>query len=100
MRREMRKTINGQPAEWTPEIEAAWLSVGVPHAASSNWFTARPYQDQYSRGSEREGFVYTARKEDGRGEVGVYCVEKIVPKPTERYINPRARWQSGPTKED
>jgi hypothetical protein len=60
-------SINGQPAEWTPAIWALWHThaddadpkyrVGDAHDA--NYFTSRPYVDQYNRGSREAGFTYT-----------------------------------------
>jgi hypothetical protein len=59
-------TINGQPAEWTAEIwqrwhtfadeaDPKWRDVTV---STANYFTPRPYVDEYNRGSHKAGFVY------------------------------------------
>lgn len=62
-------SINGKPAAWSPEILALWQaklagkdwSRPVTHA---NYFTPRPAVDEYNRGSDREGFVYTLAGRD------------------------------------
>lgn len=58
--------INGQPADWTPEIWQKWYTAAdwadpkltTLHVKSANYFTPRPYQHEYSRGSREEGFTY------------------------------------------
>jgi hypothetical protein len=63
----MQTTVNGKETDWTPEIWQKWytfadmadpkLSRGtVRHA---NYFTPRPYRNEYDRGSGEEGFVFT-----------------------------------------
>lgn len=59
----MTTLVNGQPAEWTLEIRAKWdavmLGVEDPTPVSgANYFTPRPYVDQYNRGSRTTGFTY------------------------------------------
>ncbi len=55
--------VNGKPAAWTPEIIAKWNGVvdGRPEGRviSANYYTPRPYVDEWNRGSSTEGFVYT-----------------------------------------
>jgi len=61
--------LNGEniPGGWPQEILDKWAPVAqeildrdpkavVTHA---NYFTPRPYQDEYCRGSRNEGFTYT-----------------------------------------
>ena len=64
----MTTSINGTPAEWTQEIWQLWYthveradpklydSHGLPHSA--NYFTPRPWKDQYDRGDRKEGFTF------------------------------------------
>ncbi len=59
----MITSINGQPAEWAAEIQAKWDAFVASCAKSfvvsrCNYFTPRPYVDQYNRGDSKEGFVY------------------------------------------
>lgn len=70
---DLETQINSQPAEWTEEIWKLWYTyvdhadrkmydrIGVPHQA--NYFTPRPYVDEYNRGSKTRGFVYTIGRE-------------------------------------
>lgn len=67
----MKTMVNGKDAEWTPEIWAKWHTFAddadpkykdAP-VSMSNYFTPRPYQDEYSRGSREEGFTYTRKRE-------------------------------------
>lgn len=68
--------INGTPAEWTPEIRAKWDALAEPAVSNEYgalvradhpaYFTPRPYRNEYDRGSDREGFTYTAYFERGR----------------------------------
>lgn len=67
----MRTMINGQEAQWTPEIskkflevEKSWKEFHGPEGwqvIDANYFTPRPYQDEYCRGSNDEGFTYTLK---------------------------------------
>lgn len=62
-------TINAQPAPWPAEIRAEWeqqwamLRERNPDAEldrlSVNYFTPRPYRNEYDRGSMTRGFVAT-----------------------------------------
>ena len=66
--REMETMINGQPATWTREIWEQWYTHveradpklydthGLPRSA--NYFTPRPWQDEYDRGDKKEGFSF------------------------------------------
>lgn len=58
----MHTTINGQDAEWTPEIEAAWEATeeGRPEGK----ITRANYYDATSRNAGK-GFVYTVTTGDG-----------------------------------
>jgi hypothetical protein len=71
----MHTTINGKPDAWGDGIRAKWaelwrdytetpagkgaLLTDVTHA---NYYTPRPYQDQYSTGSREEGFVWVIHR--------------------------------------
>lgn len=87
----MKTSINGSEADWTEAIRDRWDSTEADRPdgeiTSANWYTARPYQDEYSTGSTKEGFVYTARR--GYDHI-VYSCEWHVGKPNEAYIEPRA----------
>jgi hypothetical protein len=84
----MQKLINSKPvADWPPEVQALWDTLGLTGVSRANWFTARPDVDEYNRGSTREGFVYTIRV-PGRFGPDVRMVEWKVPKPSAPYILP------------
>lgn len=59
----MNTQINGKVAPWTPEIQAKWeaSAKGRPEGriTQANYFTPRPYVDEYNAGSSVEGFTYT-----------------------------------------
>ena len=61
----MRTSINGLEADWTPDIQAKWEAArdeSAPDAAEvvqANYFTPRPWRNEYDRGSPDEGFTYT-----------------------------------------
>ena len=65
----MRTMVNGKNADWTPEIFAKWHTFAdradpkffAGEVLDANYFTPRPYQDEYSRGSREEGFTFTVR---------------------------------------
>ena len=70
----MITSINGKPADWTPEIWQLWHTLAEkadPKAFDfakverANYYTPRPYVDQYNRGSEYEGFTYVVVGTDG-----------------------------------
>lgn len=66
----MKRQINAKVAEWTPEIQAFWEEVISTHpdadhgpVLQANYFTPRPYRNEYDRGDTREGFTYTIGRE-------------------------------------
>lgn len=65
----LRTSINGKPAPWPEAVQAKWIAatkdwpVGdAVQVTDSNYFTPRPYVDEYNRGSRTEGFTYTIRR--------------------------------------
>jgi hypothetical protein len=76
----METAINGKAAEWTDEIRAKWEAAtqdapppfDAQLVLSANYFTPRPYVDEYNRGSQDEGFVYTMKRPNGAGVPGVW----------------------------
>jgi len=58
----MQMMIKGEPAAWTPAIQALWAKTmegkDVSEVVGANYFTPRLYVDQYNRGSDKEGFCY------------------------------------------
>jgi hypothetical protein len=59
-------SINGKDAEWTPEIWEKWnrTMAGIKDqrpVTRSNYFTPRPYVDEYNSGSDYEGFTYVRK---------------------------------------
>ena len=63
----MRTTINANQADWTVQINEAWQERVTPLVAddesisTANYFTPRPYRNEYDRGSNKAGFVYTVQ---------------------------------------
>jgi hypothetical protein len=64
----MIKTINGRDGVWPKRAErewrkltAAWKTEDVEACTRVNYFTPRPYRNEYNRGSEEEGFIYIIR---------------------------------------
>jgi hypothetical protein len=63
--------LNGKDAPWTPELYAAWeriiaesgATADDPPVGKSNYFTPRPYVDEYNTGSHHWGFTYTRGRE-------------------------------------
>lgn len=60
--------INGKDAPWTPVIQQKWdccmQDVTDPRLVwQANYFTPRPYVDEYNRGSNDEGFTYVRGRE-------------------------------------
>lgn len=87
---DFKTTINAMYAEWSESIQALWDAYVAPkiehEVVLANWFTARPYVDEYNRGSTVEGFTYI----DGRK---VCEVTWDVGKPITTYIEPVTdRW--------
>ena len=66
----MRTTINAQPAEWPAEVQQLWrekvdtdefraeLAKDKTTVSMANYFTPRPYKNEYDQGSNKEGFVF------------------------------------------
>jgi hypothetical protein len=60
-------TDKGVEVVWTPEILALWDKRVAPRfkegerCSTANYFTPRPYVDQYNRGSNRAGFTYVVQ---------------------------------------
>jgi hypothetical protein len=58
----VKTSINGKPAEWSPEVWALWAEMMVAkepeRVEKANYYTPRPYVDEYNRGSDKKGFVY------------------------------------------
>ncbi len=81
----MQTTFNANPASWLPEVEALWKSMVLDNAGkgeeyvAANFFTARPWRNEYDRGSPNEGFVFTVRADDG---LHVCMAQRSVGKPT------------------
>lgn len=59
-------SINGVKAEWDDTIKEKWKKIVkdleeakiTGKITRSNYYTPRPYVDQYNSGSEEEGFCY------------------------------------------
>ncbi len=64
----MKTQINGKDADWTDEIQTKWDAVAEAEDApegtvvSSNYFTPRPWRNEYDRGSPDEGFTYVVNR--------------------------------------
>jgi hypothetical protein len=76
----VRTAINGKDRAWPEEIQQLWhtrvenadpkwLNVKIEYA---NYFTPRPYVDEYNRGSRQAGFTYTVRKVESAGVPSVW----------------------------
>ena len=63
----MNTKINGKPDVWTDDILRLWHTHVCPKFApgetcsEANYFTPRPYVDEWNRGSNKAGFVYTVQ---------------------------------------
>jgi len=62
--------VNGKPAEWTDDICKLWQLVIAAHfegetrsVSRANYFTPRPYVDEYNSGSNQSGFTYTVGRD-------------------------------------
>jgi hypothetical protein len=58
----MNTSVNGKDAVWPEQVQKLWDTLtDFPKGklVTANWFTARPWIDEYNRGSEHEGFVFT-----------------------------------------
>ena len=68
----MKESVNGARQTWTDEIRAKWVKAWRGHeddmalVTSANYFTPRPFRNEYDRGSRDEGFVYTLEQKVGR----------------------------------
>ena len=66
----MRTAIRGKDAEWNDEIRQEWATRVAPlfkddeTCSYANYFTPRPYVDEYNQGSDRYGFTYTVQPEN------------------------------------
>lgn len=75
----MRTLINAKDAAWTRAIQADWNAHVAPRfkagetCQSANYYTPRPYVDEYNRGSNSRGFVYVVNP--GRR----VCLVQLVP---------------------
>lgn len=84
----MKTTINAKAAQWSDAIQAKWDGEEIEgFVTNANWYTARPYVDEYNRGSTEEGFIYTISAE---GQKLVYFVAWDVGMPDAAYIEPRS----------
>lgn len=59
----MKTSVNGQPAPWTPEIAAKFDTAlrstdDSRPVVNANYFTPRPWSNEYDQGSDTEGFTY------------------------------------------
>ncbi len=56
----MTTLIRGKASDWTPEIWELWslLTLSCGRVLQANYFTPRPYVDEYNRGDPCWGFVY------------------------------------------
>ena len=58
----METKISGHSAVWTHEIwekwNALWDTPSESVISEANYFTPRPYVDEYNTGSNDEGFTY------------------------------------------
>ena len=61
----LKTTVNGKESPWTVAIQAEWVKRVLPslqnhhHVTAANYYTPRPYRDEYDRGSVAYGFTYT-----------------------------------------
>lgn len=61
---ESNMLINGKPAVWPDYVLSLWKREVIPllkdsHCVIANFFTARPYRNEYDKGSDKFGFTYT-----------------------------------------
>lgn len=60
----MQTTVNGKPGEWDAATWKLWKTRVAPgflpeeSCSTANYYTPRPYVDEYNRGSDKEGFVF------------------------------------------
>ena len=72
--------VNGRVDPWSPKVWELWRGItqrwdGPVLIYRVNYFTPRPWENEYDRGSPEEGFVYTARIQ-GRLQVGFEIVRR------------------------
>lgn len=76
----MITSINGNEHPWPPEIEQLWhthvdqadpkfLNTTITRA---NYFTPRPYVDEYNQGSNKAGFTYVVHTTGSAGVDSVW----------------------------
>lgn len=63
----MKTLVQGKEEKWTPEIHAKWkkaMSIFPDRddVSESNYFTPRPYNNEYDTGSKEEGFTYVLKR--------------------------------------
>ncbi len=90
----LRTQINGEVAEWTPAIWQKWYTHidqadpklydthGLPTLA--NYYTPRPYVDQYNRGSKTEGFTFVVGRKVYARCINGYVDMQYVPQEAPR----------------
>ena len=72
----MRTSVNAKPCNWEADIHRKWDAASNPDAeeldgaviVSSNYFTPRPWRNEYDRGCGDEGFCFVTSRR------GVYTV--------------------------
>ena len=60
----MKTSIQGKDAPWSPKIKELFAEKLPPLESGevvtdANYFTPRPFVNEYNQGSRTEGFVYT-----------------------------------------
>ena len=67
--------VSGVEQRWTNEIFVAWSKHVVPlfkegeTCSDANYFTPRPYVDEYNKGSPYYGFTYTVQPKNDVAQV-------------------------------
>lgn len=62
--------INSRETPWPEDVQRRWEEKVVPRfrpgerCSRANYFTPRPYVDEWNRGSDKVGFVYIVLRED------------------------------------
>lgn len=63
----MKTLVNAKPREWAAQTQSLWDEHVAPLFEEGEWcrranyYTPRPWMDEYNRGSDWEGFVYTVQ---------------------------------------
>jgi len=81
----MITSINGVKKNWNSEIKELWEFWALPKInkkeevkiISANYFTPRPYLDQYNLSTDKEGFVFTVKTITG---YSVGCIQRYLKK--------------------